>query len=189
MYIAAKDKDTTYIGMAQSEYLSASKFTWSAASDLLLPENVPIWKVVGHPGVMMAADKGGIVQDTLRRKASLFEGELTSTNVIRQVLQYIYDTNERFGQLSDKKRCNGGYVLADADHIINIDLNMYVTEADYAASDFDDLVDGIFAATEGKSAEERILTAFRLISDCLFDSIFPVAIYDVKTGKRKIYKQ
>ena len=188
MFIAAKDKDTTYIGISLRERWTPTPIIWGPVSDLLLPDNMPIWKVAGHKGVMMASGGVGIVKDTLRYTRSLYKGDLSAETVIREVVPKIHAVSKRFDQISKNNRYSGGYVIADAEHIFEIKTDLMVFESDHASSGIGELTDSVFMATEGKPAVERILAAFRMVNECEHDAIFPVAIYDVRTGRRRIFR-
>lgn len=189
MYVAVRDKDTTYIGVTTRDNYTAGALVRVDPGDRLHPDNLPIWKVPDHPGVMMASGGVGIVKDVLRYKPILFGDKVSAQAVIREVVPTIRKCSADFGQITSGNRYRGAYVIASPNKLVTIGSNLLVSEPEYATSAYFDLVKGSMEATKGLPGVERILEAFRIAADYTNNLIFPVAIYDVKTGKRKVYER
>lgn len=182
MYIVAKDIENGTTLIASS---CMSERSFEAECDSLLEDNGHVFKVRGKQGVMMVADCVSAISDLLRYN-KLYEGDLSYEAVVKYVLKAIRGAHAFYG-LPGINPASSKYVIADKDHLFDIHCSGCVSEREFVTSQ--NSLDGAFLSAKGDTVTDKILNAFRANEPVVRRRIFPICIYDVATGKRKIYKK
>ncbi len=180
MYIAIHDKETTYIGMT----IKDDSITFSE-EDYVSEENIPITSGKPGEGVMVAIDRISAASDLILRHATKLSGPINIERV-DEIKSMIRKCHEEYNQMNKEGVYNTCVIIGTQDGLYEI-YRQQISRSDFIASRWTTTSKGAYLTSEGKPTIERLLYIYRTIERLENVVLFPISIYDVRTGKRKIY--
>lgn len=186
MFVAVKNDDRFLIGCSVRDgNINVDE------SDLLLEDNIPVWKVRGKKGVLVACGECGFAATLLKYNDRLFNFEINDDEMfgdfVRRLKHFLY----HFDVINDKGHWENELLLVKDDFAYVVASDFTVLKiVDYKSSNsWNRLTRGSLVHSEGEPAKKRIVDAFKLVGKMQNKELFPIAIYDSKTGKRKIVRK
>ncbi len=186
MFVAVKNDDRFLIGCSvRDRNINVDE------SDLLLEDNIPVWKVRGKKGVLVACGECGFAATLLKYNDRLFNFEINDDEMfgdfVRRLKHFLY----HFDVINDKGHWENELLLVKDDFAYVVASDFTVLKiVDYKSSnEMNRLTRGSLVHSEGEPAKKRIVDAFKLVGKMQNKELFPIAIYDSKTGKRKIVRK
>lgn len=186
MFVAVKNDDGFLVG-----YSIRTNSIDMDENDMLMEENIPVWKVRGKKGVLITCGERGFASTLLRYNKKLFNFELTDKEVFGGFVPKLRDFLKYYDLINDKGhwenellmiKDNFAYLVASDFTVLKI--------VDFKSSEgWNRLTTGSLVGSEGEPAEKRIVDAFRLVGKMRSYELFPISLYDSKTGKRKIVRK
>lgn len=182
MYIAIHDDKTTYIGVTNREYISGQP------EDSIPEENLPIAKGKRGEGIMIATDGFCAAADMVRNKAKKLSGEINAERMISEIEPMVKECHEYYNQTDNDGHYKTLVLVGTKEGLYEIGGGS-VSKTDFVTSDYESICQCAYLSSEGKSSVERMLYVFREAERMKNKSLFPISIYDVRTGKRRIYRR
>lgn len=182
MYVAIHDKDTTYIGVTNREYFDGQ------TEDGILEDNLPIVSGKRGAGIMVATDGFCAAADMVRNKAKKLSGIIDGERMINEIEPMVKECHEFYNQTDNDGHYQTMVLVGTKDGLYKISGGT-VSKVDFVTSDYESICKCAYLSSEGKTATDKILNVFREAERMNNKSLFPVSIYDVRTGKRKIYSK
>ena len=182
MYIAIHDDETTYIGVTNREYISGQP------EDSIPEENLPIAKGKRGEGIMVATDGFCAAADMMRNRAKKLSGKINGERMINEIEPMVKECHEFYNQTDNDGHYKTLVLVATKDGLYEISGGS-VSKTDFVTSDYESICKCAYLSTDGKPSVERMLYVFREAERMKNKSLFPISIYDVRTGKRKIYRR
>ena len=184
MFVAIKDNNTTYVGASSA----ADSLCDMNQRDMLLDENMLIWKIPGHKGWYAVGGRFYIEMDVLRYAKGLYAKEITYQSLLSYTIPRMKALLESRGLVKDRAWCND-LLIVSKDKAYIIDGYFCVNEVDdYAASDArEDIMRGSLEYTKGLATKFRICEAIHSVEEMRGKSHFPAMLLDVATGKREAW--
>ncbi len=184
MFVAIKDDETTYIGVSSKEELCDM-----SEADYLLEDNLHIAKIAGQNAMFAASGDFLTFQVLTESGKKYMKGEVNAENIVQELVPQIVKINDDYDRYDDKGRADARYAVATPEALYEISLNLSVMQTNISASVYDQLAKGVYLFTEGLPTPKRIVEVYKAIEQFARFELFPISIYDVRTGKRKIYKK
>lgn len=183
MFIAVKEKDTVYVGITNME-----SFADSSVEDMILDENLLVWKIGGHKGWYMACNRFYAEVDVLRYAKGLFAKEITYQTLVRHTLPKMKELLSERGLIKDKCWYND-MLIFNKDMVYEIDGYFCVSEIDntVVASVRSDIVRGCMEFNADLPAKERICEGVHSLQKLRGKKHFPVILLDAATGKKEVW--
>lgn len=183
MFVAVKDNDRFLIGCTIRDTLDCMEY-----SDLVLEDNMPVWKVKGKKNVVVACGEIDFASTLLKYNKRLFDVEITDDGIFRELVPMMKRFLDRFDLVDDKGHWDNELIIANNDisYIIGPDFSVVKVDDYYCSAVYYNLVMGSLSTDKVKPAKKRIIDACALVEKMKARKMFPLAIYDTKTRKRKI---
>ena len=181
MYIAIKEKQKMYVAVTNSEYLVNM-----SAKDMLLDDNLTLWKVVGRKGWYMSTSRCNPTTDILRYAKGLFAKEITYQTLLAHTIPKMKQLLGERDLIKDKYWYNE-LLIVNKDKAYVIDGYFCLREV----VDFDvcdaraDVIRGCLEFNKNLPAKVRICEAIHSVEEMRGKSHFPAVLLDVATGKRE----
>ena len=182
MFVAIKDNNTMYVGVSSA----ADSLCDMNQQDMLLEENVMIWKIAGHKGWYVVGGRFYVEMDLLRYAKGLFDKEITYQSLLSYTVPRMKALLESRGLVKDRAWYND-LLIVSKNKAYEIDGYFCVNEVDsYAVADpRTDIMRGALEYTEGLPAKTRICEAIHSLEEMRGKNHFPAVLLDVATGKRE----
>ena len=183
MFVALKDEKTAYVA-----YTNVDSLLDMSKKDLLLNENVSVWKISGAKGWYAVCGRFYVEADVLQYTKGLFPKEITYQSLLQHTIPKMRQVLDARGLVKDGCWYNELLVLCKH-KIYCIDAYFCLEEVtDYEISSArSDIVRGCLAWTEGMPAKERICEAVHSLEVLRGKVCFPVILYDTATGKKEVW--
>ena len=182
MYIAIHDDETTYIGVTNREYISGQP------EDAIPEENLPIARGKRGEGIMIATDGFCAAADMVRNKAKKLSGKINAERMINEIEPMVKECHEFYNQTDNDGHYKTLVLVGMKEGLYEISGGS-VSKSDFVTSDYESICKCAYLSSDGKPSVERMLYVFREAERIRNISLFPISIYDVRTGKRKIYSR
>ena len=182
MYIAIHDDETTYIGVTNREYITGQP------EDAIPEENLPIVRGKRGEGIMVATDGFCAAADLARDIAKKLSGKIDGERMINEIEPMVKECHEFYNQTNNGGRYKTSVLVGTKEGLYEI-CGGSVSKTDFVTSDYESICKCAYLSSEGKPSVERMLYVFREAERMRNISLFPISIYDVRTGKRKIYRK
>jgi hypothetical protein len=184
MFVAIKDSKTTYVGASSV----GDSLCDMSKQDMMLEENVTIWKIAGHKGWYAVGDRFYVEMDLLRYTKGLFAKEITYQSLLSYTIPRMKALLESRGLVKDRAWYND-LLIVSKDKAYTIDGYFCVNEVDdYAvANACMDIIRGALEYTEGLPTKVRICEAIHSVEEMRGKSHFPAILLDVATGKKECW--
>lgn len=183
MIIALKDKEGIYVGVS-----ARNSFIDMNPKDMLLDDNLPIWKIPGHKGWYVVCGKLMTTTDLLRYTKGLFAKEITHQSLIRHTVPMMRALLSERGLIKDKNWGNTAIVF-NAERAYAIDSYLCVSEiTDIETNGMQyEITRGCLEFAKGLTAKMRIREAFGAVNELRGRNVFPVVLVDGTSGKRETW--
>ena len=182
MYIAIHDDETTYIGVTNREYISGQP------EDSIPEENLPIARGKRGEGIMVATDGFCAAADMVRNRAKKLSGKIDGKRMINEIEPMVKECHKFYNQTDKDGQCKTLVLVGTQEGLYEISGGS-VSKTDFVTSDYESICKCAYLSSDGKSGVERMLYVFREAERMRNNSLFPISIYDVRTGKRRIYRR
>lgn len=182
MYIAIHDDETTYIGVTNREYISGQP------EDSIPEGNLPIATGKRGEGIMIATDGFCAAADMIRNRAKKLSGKIDGKRMINEIKPMVKECHEYYNQTDKDGHCKTLVLVGTKEGLYEISGGA-VSKTAFVTSDYESICKCAYLSSEGKPSVERILYIFREAERMRNISLFPISIYDVRTGKRRIYRR
>lgn len=184
MLIIIKEKNNVHIALT----------AWGTAdciceADMLLEENLPLWRVENAPKCLMATTGvSSLGYDLLRYGDFHLRTALTPINLVTKIIPAMKEKLEAFDQL-DKDGDNwGGIVIAKGNKVYHLacDFCYEEIEESLAIGRDSDVARGALRMTRGLPALERIKEVCRIMETTYKYKEFPVVVMSTATQGRTV---
>lgn len=125
MLIAIKDEGTTYIAQSIADVTAVT-----SKDDLILDENVPLWKVKGVKRCYAACGSPQISADILRYAPGKYDGTENADYVLTEIIPKMRKLLTRCKLVNERKSWNNVLVIAKDDKIYYVDSGFMLAEID-----------------------------------------------------------
>ena len=183
MVIALKENNKIYAGVSASDSLINMN-----RKDMVLDENLPLWKIPGHKGWYVMCTKLLPMVDVLRYTDGLFAKEITHQSLIRHTIPRMKEVLGERGLLKGKTWCNTALIF-NAEKAYVMDAYFCVSELyeiETNGRQFE-LTRGSMEFTKGLPPKVRLREAFGSIYLARCKDVFPVVLMDAESGKKEIW--
>ena len=183
MYIAIKEKKKMYVAVTNSEYLVNM-----SAKDMLLEDNLTLWKIAGRKGWYMATARCNPTTDVLRYAKGLFAKEITYQTLLAHTIPKMKQLLGERDLIKDKYWYNE-LLIVNKDKAYVIDGYFCLREV----VDFDvcdsraDVIRGCLEFNKNLPAKVRICEAICSVEEMRGKKHFPAILLDVATGKKEAW--
>lgn len=183
MFVVIKEKKTTYIGVSNRTFLCDM-----SAKDMLLEENISVWKIARRKGWYMVCSRLNPATDILRYAKNLFDKEITYQSLMRYTVPKIKKILEERGLVKDRYWYNEA-VIVSKDKAYAIDGYFCVREVtDFDVADArEDIVRGCLEFNRDLPAKARMCEGIRALEEARGKGCFPAIVLDVAMGKREAW--
>jgi len=184
MYIAIKDKDSVKIGITM-----ADDNIGTHPHDYTLEDNLPIWKIRGQKGCMVAVSSTCFAANILKINNSLFNFEINDENMFGGFASKLKDYLQVVDIVNSDEKWFSRLIITNGEVIYEVASDFTITKyTDYAISNkWERLVQGAIDKNVNEPIEDRIMSGFNVVDKTNGFNLYPISIYDTKTGKRKLY--
>ena len=183
MYITVRDSQKIYVAVTNSDYtLNMS------AKDMMLDDNLNLWKIAGRKGWYMATARFNPTMDVLRYAKGLFAKEITYRSLLTHTIPKMKQLLDERGLIKDKYYYNEVLII-NKDKVYAIDGYLCLREV----TDFDvgdsraDIARGCLEFNKDLPAKMRICEAIHSLEEMRGRVHFPACVLDVATGKKEIW--
>lgn len=186
MFVAVKNDDRFFIG-----YSIRDNSIDMDESDLLLEDNIPVWKVRGKKGVLIMCGERDFAAALLKYNKKLFNFEISDKEMFGGFVPRLKDFLQYYDLVDNNGNWNNELLIVKDNAAYRVENDFTLTKiVDYCSSGrWNRLTTGSLAGSEGEPAEKRIVDAFRLVVKMRNYELFPILLYDSKSGKRKIIRK
>lgn len=183
MYIAIKDKTTTYVGVSNADSLVNM-----SPKDMVLDENINVWKIAGRKGWYAACGRFYAEMDLLHYSKGLFAQEITYQSLLSHTVPKMKEILESRGLVKDRCWYNE-LLIVSKDKVYSIDGYFCVGEVlDFTVSGTrEDIARGSIEFNKDMPAKKRICEAMYSVETMGGKKCFPAIVLDVATGKKKTW--
>ena len=183
MYIAIKDKNTTYVGVSNVESLVNM-----SVKDMLLDENINVWNIAGHKGWYAVCSRFYVETDLLRYSKGLFDKKITYQSLLSYTVPKMKEILEERGLVKDRCWYNE-FLIVSKDKAYIIDGYFCVCEMiDFSIADGrEDIARGCVEFNKDMPTKQRICEAFHSVEAMRGKKNFPVVVLDIATGKKETW--
>ena len=186
MFIGVKDKDRFIVG-----YSIRDVSVNMDERDLLLEDNYPVWKVRGNKGALIVCSELDFASTMLKYNKKLFDFDICDENIFGGFISKLKSFLDQFDLIEDSVHWNNQMLIIKEDcaYLIS-DVFSIEKVVDYCSSNqWMDLVTGSLARSADVTVEKKIVDSYELIDKMRAKNMFPIALYDSKTGKRKVVRK
>ena len=182
MFVAIKDKETTYVGVSSA----ADSLCDMNEKDMLLDENISLWKITGRKGWYAVGGRFYVEMDILRYTKGLFDKEITYQSLLSYTIPRMKALLESRDLVKDRAWYND-LLIVSKDKAYVIDGYFCVNEVDsYAVADPRmDIMRGSLEFNESLPVKMRVCEAIHSVEEMRGKSHFPVVLFNVATGKKE----
>ena len=182
MFVAIKDSKTTYVAASSA----ADALCDMNEQDMLLSENVAIWKIPGHKGWYAVGGRFYVEMDLLRYTKGLFAKEITYQSLLSYTVPRMKALLESRGLVNERAWYND-LLIVSKDKAYAIDGYFCVNEVDsYVVADPRiDIMRGSLEYSEGMPTKARICEAIHSVEAMRGKAHYPAILLDVATGKKE----
>ena len=186
MFVAVKNDDRFFIG-----YSIRDNSIDMDESDLLLEDNIPVWKVRGKKGVLIMCGERDFAAALLKYNKKLFNFEISDKEMFGGFVSRLKDFLQYYDLVDNNGNWNNELLIVKDNAAYRVENDFTLTKiVDYCSSGrWNRLTTGSLAGSEGEPAEKRIAGAFGLVGKMRNYELFPISLYDSKSGKRKIIRK
>jgi len=159
-------------------------------SDICKKDNVPIWRVDGHRGTIMAGWLKMRANDLVRYRSDIFEKEINLQTLSRVTMPKINEILKNEDEIEQEKgRWTNCYYVACGNkaYEINDDCVLQVEEHD-ALGIYSDIAVASLDRTRGMDKEQRLRILANEVEAMTGERMLPMVVMDTKTRKIKILK-
>ena len=183
MYIAIKDKNTTYLGVSNADVIMDTN-----PKDMILDENLNMWRIAGRKGWYAVCGRYYVESDLLRYSKGLFDKEITYQSLLSYTIPKIKEILEARGLVKDRCWYND-LLLVSKDKAYIIDGYFCVNEVtDFAVADArEDIIRGSVEFNKDMPIRKRICEAFHSVDAMRGKRHFPALVLDIATGKKECW--
>ena len=184
MFVAIKDSKTIYVGVSSA----ADSLCDMNKQDMLLEENVMLWKIPGHKGWYAVGGRAYVEMDVLRYAKGLFAKEITYQSLLSHTVPRMKALLTMRGLVKDRAWYND-LLIVSKDKAYIIDGYFCLNEVDdYAVVDARaDIMRGALEYSEGLPAKLRVFDAIHSVEEMRGKARFPAILLDVATGKKEAW--
>lgn len=184
MVVAVRKGDSFVVGVTSSD-----GFVDMTEKDLTLEENLPACKVSGVKNCYLLAEDLSFEFDLLKFNGNIFKNVTDGKSVSNTVVPKIKSLLSSYDMIKGNGNWNGQILIIKDDKAFVVSSCFVVNDVEeFAALGYEKYVIGALESSRDKTAEERVLYAFRHVEKCLNKKLFPVTIIDYNTNKRKVVK-
>ncbi|MDD7158447.1 MAG: hypothetical protein PUH99_05600 [Firmicutes bacterium] len=185
MLIAIKDKGTVYIAQNVSDAIADV-----VEDDLVLDENVPIWKIKGSRHCYAACRSAFMSADVLRNRQDLFGGINTADDILTKTIPGIRAALKEKELIDKDQYWNNMLIIVKNDEIYQIDSFFVMNGIDdfVVCGRGSDFITGGLEWEKDLPLEERIKKVVACYDRMHCDHFFPIVLLNCKTGRRKILR-
>ena len=183
MVIALKENDKVYAAVsANAALVNMSR------KDMVLDDNLPIWKIPGHKGWYVMCTKLLPMVDVLRYTDGLFAKEITHQSLIRYTIPRMKEVLGERGLIKEKNWANTALIFSAE--------KAYVLDAYFCLSELYEMetngvqfeiTRGSLEFTKGLPPKVRLREAFVAVNESRGKDVFPVVCMDAESGKKEIW--
>lgn len=186
MFVAVKNDDRFFIG-----YSIRDNSINMDESDLLLEDNIPVWKIRGKKGVLIMCGERDFAAVLLEYNKKLFNFEICDKEMFGGFVSKLRDFLQCYDLVDNKGNWNNILLIIKDNVAYKIENDFTLTKiVDYCSSGrWNRLTTGSLAGSECEPAEKRIAGAFVLVGKMRGYELFPISLYDSKSGKRQIIRR
>ena len=183
MYIAIKENNKMYVATTNSEYLVNM-----SAKDMLLDENVTLWKIAGRKGWYMATERFNTATDVLRYAKGLFAKEITYQSLLAYTIPKMKQLFAGRELIKDKYWYNEVLIVSkDAAYIIDGYFCLHEVTNFEVADARNDIIRGCLEFNKNLPAKVRICEAIHSVEEMRGKNHFPAILLDVELGKKEVW--
>ena len=183
MYIVIKEKKKMYVAVTNSDYLVNM-----SATDMLLEDNLTLWKITGRKGWYMSTARCNPTTDVLRYAKGLFAKEITYQNLLAHTIPKMKQLLGARDLIKDKYWYNE-VLIGNKDKAYVIDGYFCLREV----TDFDvgdsraDIIRGCLEFNKNLPTKVRICEGIHSVEEMRGKNHFPAIVLDVTTGKKETW--
>ena len=185
MIAILKTEDDTFVASANRD-----AFIDLSLSDLLLDENLGVWKLKGHKGWFVAVRKPMTSSDLLRYEDELFADEISLISLSRHTLPMMRKIFAERGILNDGTWFNNLYVFnSQVAYCVDSYFNVYEVDFIETAGKDAIVLRGSLEFTNGSKLTplERLNEAYHGLELNRQHQLYPVVALQASTGKKQIW--
>ena len=155
--------------------------------DYTLLDNLPAWKVKGNTGCYAATGELDFSGQLIRAYARSLSKIKGPNDIINQVIPEMKSLLKDF-RLSDGKKWGNELLIVKDGRLYHLTSHFVLEELqDAVVLARNSLVQmGCLEATRGQTAEKRIVETYRFLSKVRNENLFPIVLWDTKTGRKKV---
>ena len=131
---------------------------------------------------MLATDSYSAAADLILAKTKTLSGKITGARIMSEISQLVKDYKDAYGQSQIIE-----FIVGTKDALYQA--NSSVAQYDFCSSNFQQTCKCAYMSSQGMSTVERILYVYRAVERTRNISLFPISVYDVRTGKRQIFQK
>lgn len=186
MFVAVKKDDGFLVG-----YSILDDCINMDESDMVLEDNIPVWKVRGKKGVLVMCGKHDFASTLLKYNKKLFNFDICDKEMYGGFALRLKNFLRDYYLIDDKGSwCNELLVVnGSTAYMISAYFDISKVTDYYSSGSWFRLITGSLTESIGRNAETRIVDAFRLVEKMRNCVLFPISIYDSRNGKRKIVRR
>ena len=183
MVIAVKRDDKITVGITTSDSLVNM-----TEKDLVLPENIPFWKVNGTDDCYVFAEDLNYAVDLLRFNDYLFKDITDGNSIITNFIPKMKELLALHEQIVEGKEWGSQLLIVKGNKMFTVGNYFVVAEVDeFVGMGYEPYLLGALSEARDMPANESILFAVRSLNRMMRKQLFPLVIFDNQTKKKKIY--
>ena len=127
----------------------------------------------------------------MKYNKKLFKFEISDKEIFGGFVSRLKDFLQYYDLVYNNGNWNNELLIVKDNAAYRVENDFTLTKiVDYCSSGrWNRLTTGSFTGSEGESAEKRIAGAFGLVGKMRNYELFPISLYDSKSGKRKIIRK
>lgn len=183
MYIAIKENQKTYVAVTNRESLVDM-----SVKDMLLGENLTLWKISGRKGWYIATARFNSATDVLRYAKGLFTKEITYQSLLSHTIPKLKQLLGERRLVKDKYWYNEALIVGGKKAYV---IDGYFCLREVVGFDVgdarDDIIRGCLEFNKNLPVEERICEAIHSVEEMRGKKHFPAVVFDVTAGKKEVW--
>lgn len=184
--IIIREKDRVYLAISINKYRS-DDYIRIYPSDLVKPDNLPIWKVEGRGNTIMGGYAEVSCVEQVRYASKLFKREINKETVSHYTVERLRDIAESVVGLSKNGEIDGRYVVATKDRAYKINNGAVIEiETVFVDSTDADFIEASYEKNSSLGFDKRLLAMSKDYEEYAGLKLAPFAIMDTKTEKIRI---
>ena len=117
----------------------------------------------------------------------MLNGKITGERLMSEIEPLVRECHEFYNQTKNDGIYETAVVVGTSDALYEIKGS--VSKSDFFASDYAATCKCAYLCSDGKPTVERLLYIYRAVERVKSISLFPISVYNVRTGKIKIYRK